>query len=454
MHPECPDFDLCEACETHPIPVHPDKHPMLKIKSADTTIPRIQDIRERPERIISPEPAVSVSERHYDYDSGYMYNPSMSLTDFPNRSRSPMPQLQTPDELRSMSPLYNPYPVPPPVPSFPGDHQFYSPQCIPPGRYYPYRTPSVTPSIRPTSPFMPSAYRAASLYTQSGSVAPSPRSSRSGTPIHPTSLVWQSAYDSVGSDLATSAQEAPSSPLDPKNSPPSPATSHVDSSHATWMPSARDLDHLINGHALILPPKSSCEKAQDTLPGNNVLAPSDGNTPFQSPLCNEALLIRPASMTVPEPTDVVPVFVHRSLAALLDDYRSTASIEPSSLATSVVDEETGADNDVPVQKALTAGMVADITVHDGQNFPPGAEFVKCWRMINDGERDWPETTELVFVAGIPLLKESSPQSVRVGAVKVGSEVDLWTGELKVRNISRLSSNGTNFSDFLGTGYTG
>ncbi|KAJ7847302.1 hypothetical protein B0H13DRAFT_1570429, partial [Mycena leptocephala] len=34
MHPECPDFDLCEDCEALPIPVHPDTHPMLKIKSA------------------------------------------------------------------------------------------------------------------------------------------------------------------------------------------------------------------------------------------------------------------------------------------------------------------------------------------------------------------------------------------------------------------------------------
>jgi len=83
-----------------------------------------------------------------------------------------------------------------------------------------------------------------------------------------------------------------------------------------------------------------------------------------------------------------------------------------------------------VHKALTADLVADITVPDGQNFPPGAEFVKCWRMVNDGERDWPESTELVFVAGISLLKESSSPNVKVGLVKVGSEVDLWTGELK------------------------
>ncbi|GAA5910599.1 hypothetical protein JCM6882_001036 [Rhodosporidiobolus microsporus] len=32
MHPNCPDFDLCESCEAQPIPVHPVDHPLLKIR--------------------------------------------------------------------------------------------------------------------------------------------------------------------------------------------------------------------------------------------------------------------------------------------------------------------------------------------------------------------------------------------------------------------------------------
>ncbi|EIW67270.1 hypothetical protein TREMEDRAFT_33615 [Tremella mesenterica DSM 1558] len=32
MHPSCPDYDLCEACEISAIPVHPTDHPMLKTK--------------------------------------------------------------------------------------------------------------------------------------------------------------------------------------------------------------------------------------------------------------------------------------------------------------------------------------------------------------------------------------------------------------------------------------
>ena len=33
MHPECPDYDLCERCEASPFPVHSEDHPMLKAKT-------------------------------------------------------------------------------------------------------------------------------------------------------------------------------------------------------------------------------------------------------------------------------------------------------------------------------------------------------------------------------------------------------------------------------------
>ena len=38
MHADCPDFDLCSVCESHPIALHPDSHPLLKPESV---IPRV-----------------------------------------------------------------------------------------------------------------------------------------------------------------------------------------------------------------------------------------------------------------------------------------------------------------------------------------------------------------------------------------------------------------------------
>ncbi|TFY77224.1 hypothetical protein EWM64_g6792, partial [Hericium alpestre] len=41
MHPACPDFDLCAPCEALPIAVHPDTHPLLKIKTPGSIIPTV-----------------------------------------------------------------------------------------------------------------------------------------------------------------------------------------------------------------------------------------------------------------------------------------------------------------------------------------------------------------------------------------------------------------------------
>ncbi|ORX38533.1 hypothetical protein BD324DRAFT_577929 [Kockovaella imperatae] len=52
MHPDCPDYDLCEKCECSPFPVHPETHPMLKTKvplriDAKTTLETLEVIPTR-----------------------------------------------------------------------------------------------------------------------------------------------------------------------------------------------------------------------------------------------------------------------------------------------------------------------------------------------------------------------------------------------------------------------
>lgn len=41
MHTDCPDFDLCSVCESHPIALHPDNHPLLKLKTPESVIPQV-----------------------------------------------------------------------------------------------------------------------------------------------------------------------------------------------------------------------------------------------------------------------------------------------------------------------------------------------------------------------------------------------------------------------------
>ena len=91
----------------------------------------------------------------------------------------------------------------------------------------------------------------------------------------------------------------------------------------------------------------------------------------------------------------------------------------------------------PARVPLSAAFVEDVTVPDGQVFPPGAEFVKCWRLLNDSGREWPESTDLVFLAGDSLSvatvnsgSTSTNTVVHVGKTAPGQTSDVWTGELK------------------------
>jgi next-to-BRCA1 protein 1 len=92
----------------------------------------------------------------------------------------------------------------------------------------------------------------------------------------------------------------------------------------------------------------------------------------------------------------------------------------------------------PSRIPLSAAFVEDVTVPDGQIFPPGAEFVKCWRLMNDSGCVWPESTELVFLAGDSLSVVATVGEeivVHVGKTPVGQMADVWTGELKAPEIA-------------------
>jgi hypothetical protein len=64
-------------------------------------------------------------------------------------------------------------------------------------------------------------------------------------------------------------------------------------------------------------------------------------------------------------------------------------------------------------------LVADITVPDGTNFPPGATFTKTWRLKNAGSCTWITSYQLVFFSGEQMGTVSSvsfPRDVQPGQV--------------------------------------
>jgi len=140
-----------------------------------------------------------------------------------------------------------------------------------------------------------------------------------------------------------------------------------------------------------------------------------------------ALLSKPG--TTPRPGVLYGISPARLLpqAQLLD---STSAASFSSSATK--NENKDVDEDA-ILRAWGIPTIPDNNIPDEQIFSPGAEFVKSWRMRNDGPAPWPADTELVFVAGDRLMIDMS-ERFKVGAVPPGEEVDVWTVEMKAPDV--------------------
>lgn len=84
-----------------------------------------------------------------------------------------------------------------------------------------------------------------------------------------------------------------------------------------------------------------------------------------------------------------------------------------------------------LESPLQAVCLSDNNIPDGHIFPTGAEFVKSWRLKNDGTEDWMSGTRLVFVGGMRLgVHEGAPTTCEVGHVPAGQEVDVNAGTMK------------------------
>lgn len=135
--------------------------------------------------------------------------------------------------------------------------------------------------------------------------------------------------------------------------------------------------------------------------------------------------VRPETVVAPQPTT--------------EESSSFMNVEPiaklQAVPTSPVMSEKAVQpvsSPVP-EPPLRATFISDNNISDGHLLPPGAEFVKSWKMLNDGVRDWPEATKLVFVAGDKLVSDENT-TVKVGKVAAGEEIDIWTGDMKAPEV--------------------
>jgi next-to-BRCA1 protein 1 len=405
MHQDCPDFDLCDICEAHPIALHPKSHPLLKMKT--------------PEVLVS---SICTQESSFPFASSRGTQPE-EVGDGNDR-----PQL---------------IPVPPePSSPFVWGYMRASSLSNEPGLQTPVVHPKLIPRLDEISP----------------SLIRIPLEEEHSR-LNPTESVDRNdEWPLLTPHVDEKVEEGPENRVDEmglSNSAKHYRESGCLDSETTWPAAATELAHLI-------PSVDSPSLCDISVKLEQRFQPS--------PLTGEEpLLSAPveAASSDMQQKSVPPVTVSRqTLAMLLGEQGLSPKFESPSVvsledshpilkdgtsesgkqlqsreeedgrrktSTSEKVEQIGLKKDTQEVKDkmyLTAIFIEDVTVSDGQVFPPGAEFMKCWRMLNDSDNDWPEATELVCVAG-EMLGTTKDATVSVGLVKSGNEIELWTGELKV-----------------------
>jgi hypothetical protein len=234
--------------------------------------------------------------------------------------------------------------------------------------------------------------------------------------------------------VTTKSRKAPSTVTEDASVPTELASTPVDDAGFDL---ASQFRHLLELPPVVTPPPlpPAPSSAPEPRPNGNgavsivaedVSAPTElASTPVDDVGRPQSLV---ALLSKPEKTPRPGVLYGTSPARLLP--QSLDSTSAASLSSSTTKNE---NKDVDEDAPLHASFVADINIPDGQVFPPGAEFVKSWRMRNDGRGSWPADTELVFVAGDGLMTDTSVR-FKVGAVPPGEEVDVWIGQLKAPHV--------------------
>lgn len=411
MHPDCPDYDLCQNCEALPIAVHPANHPMLKMKTPDTVIPTVYRVGERKPAYafgsITPTPGPRADGRIRGTRSPDTFaSVTRAATPTPASMETAVPMKEVNGSLSSTNSQGHSSiaPSPPKATSMDPFADIFS---VKPSTLLP----------PPLSPAVPNA---------------------DNTFIHAIPMVnpWPAAND-AGSEsnrqfllcgLVTSGN----------TSPRRSSASQVDEPEE---------DHQIESPQgkVLLERLFGSEK-----PSDPSMAESADNAPDSKRQPSENLVSASNDSQQDGRKPSVELFtVRESLASLIRELPTLVPPPVSPSAQSKISNP---------RISLSAAFVEDVTVPDGQVFPPGAEFVKCWRLMNDSGCEWPESTELIFIAG-DLLSAAVPArdeiSVPVGKTGPGETIEVWTGELKAPDVPgryvgywRLRANGELFGNSL------
>ena len=360
-----------------PIPVHPIDHPLLKIKTPKTIIPQIlregQEIRERTEPVI---PALPV-ERNF-----------------------PLPQI----------PVLQPLPV---------------------------HAGTIGVPVMPPRPPVPAPVPI--RIDSSAQTVEAPRVSISTQTVR--------KRHGVASVQTTNHGEEKSVQVEAPTPVPAPQIIRIPSPKFIVLPSVPTTEPVAHRHSnvsLRFPPRPDPVSLTRHEPGSPPTPePVSLTTPIVRPEVQPAnskiispptpvVVSSPIAPRLPSPSltiqipSPVPALVPLAPLVVSEPEMTQTITRPASLYSNFIASRPALE---PI--ALSAAFVEDMNVADGTTFPPGAEFIKCWKMINDGRHDWPAETILVFVGGHRLAAfANAPKSYDVGKAAVSQAVDVWAGDLK------------------------
>ncbi|KAH9837268.1 uncharacterized protein C8Q71DRAFT_757514 [Rhodofomes roseus] len=436
LHSECPDFDLCQSCEALPFPVHPAVHPMLKMKTPDTVIPLVM----RPSQAASNQQAPSVIASETVPSSPCRYeSPEVRDEHMIQQSEdhwhSLMSQMRTEhtglDIDESVLRRY---------PEIPSVVEPYRAPSSPPIIHGPIVHPVAEPLVNLPTPKRPES--PASSVGQPAAEGHLIDLEEGNFPKNATEAAREPTVDGLTtpSDVPTSSSSANSVPrLDPVQN---------NEWRELWPELTAMLKHLLQPPTPTVVVSSPTHARMEQMPGAMFVeeksdeseSPEVAEEPRpaveESPLVGEPLLCRPL---VPER----PSTIHRDIRGYFNvppppPLRKDTKPAPPRTPTPPRIPSPRLPSPVPVVAApqpLFASFLSDNNIPDGQVFPPGAEFVKSWKMSNQGASDWPESTKLVFVAGDRMASHANaPRWVKVGSVKAGAEVEIVAGEMKAPEI--------------------
>jgi next-to-BRCA1 protein 1 len=400
MHPDCPDYDLCADCEAHPIPQHPVDHPLLKMKTATTVIPTVYRVGGT---TLIPEPAQPISRASSSVRTPVMRSIQTEEPDVVGEDKKSV------SEIGNLSDQFShllheeqlidvdPAPVPIAAPAV----------ASPLGNEALLSAPNVQPQAAPNGDYLSLLRRLQeNLQPSSSASVPSPEiMSEAFKPV----LQWVTDTRELLSSAAASAsaaaeQRRAAAAYEPTQVSPMPGAMPGEVSPISFAPA---------------PLPAMTDAGLSVAPWSVWREPQSAVTAVTEPF------IRPESPFVESPIAEVPSTIAPEITM---PPVATKVEEVPQVEVAQAEESKPAEVPAPTSPApLRTAFVSDLNIHDGQVFPPGAEFVKSWILRNDGERAWPEETQLGFVAG---ERMGAVSRISVGAVAPGAEATVSTPEMK------------------------